>query len=234
MSPWLCQRAVLDRVVAAVLLVLVSPVVALVAAAKSLEDPGPPFVRIPRVGRHGRPLRIVKIRSMRATGPDGLASGSSISAGNDDRTTPLGRVLRRYRLDELPQLAHVVTGSMSLFGPRPEAPEMVTSDPAWAVILSVRPGIAGPTQLVFEDLEGSLPAGDTADFYAQHVLPVKLVVDQWYVTHASPATDARVLVGLIQRFVLRRPPTVLTQYVERDHQGLAERLVATAQLGSQT
>ncbi|MGH8545144.1 MAG: sugar transferase, partial [Gammaproteobacteria bacterium] len=167
-----------------------------------------------------------KIRSMRADAPDGLASGAPISAGVDGRTTPLGRFLRRYRLDELPQLAQVLTGSMALFGPRPEAPEFVTSGSAWRVVLAARPGIAGPTQLLVEDLESRLPFENTAAFYTEHVLPIKLIVDEWYVNCASPSIDARIVVGLLQRFLLRRTPTVLTRYVERQNEGLA-RQVAT-------
>lgn len=206
MSPWLDRRAPLDRALAAALLALCAPVIAVLAVLKRLEDRGPAFVRLPRVGRHGRRFDMLKLRTMRVGG------GAPITAGEDDRITPLGRRLRRLRLDELPQLVHVAKGEMALIGPRPEAPELVEG-PEWATVLQARPGIAGPTQLVFEEIESRLPAVDTAAYYAEHVLPRKLRVDQWYVDNASPLVDLRVCVGLVQRFVLHRPPTAVTRVV---------------------
>lgn len=204
MSPWLARRAPLDRAAAAVLLAVFAPVIAVLAVMKRLEDRGPAFVRLARVGRHGQRFEMLKLRTMR------VGTGAPITAGGDDRITPLGRRLRRLRLDELPQLLHVVRGEMALIGPRPETPELVdAAAPAWAAVLQARPGIAGPTQLVVEEEESRLPAEDTVAYYAEHVLPEKLRIDQWYVQNASPLVDLRVVAGLVQRFVLHRPPTAL-------------------------
>ncbi|HUP85932.1 MAG TPA: sugar transferase [Acidimicrobiales bacterium] len=224
MSPWLERRSRLDRLAAAIMLVLSAPIIGAAALATWLQDHGPVFVRIDRVGRRRRPLLMLKIRSMRADGAAGVARGSTISAGRDPRITPVGAVLRRFRVDELPQLVHVVNGSMALLGPRPEAPAFVTADKRWDDVLEALPGIAGPTQLVFAELETTLPADDTAGFYARHVLPGKLDVDRWYVAHATPLVDLRIALGLVQLLVLRRSPTILTELVEREIPDLRARL----------
>lgn len=230
MSAWPAVRSAVDRLVAGVLLLVAAPVIALIAALKRLEDGGRAFVRIPRAGRHGAPFAIVKIRSMRAAGPDGLASGASLAAGEDPRITRLGRVLRRWRIDELPQLAQVVAGSMALVGPRPEAVDyVVAGDESWDVVLRARPGIAGVSQLLFEQIEASLPVEGVEFLYRTQVLPLKLRVDRWYVEHASPLTDALVVAALVDRFVLRREPVRLVRYAARRIPGFEADYLALAQ-----
>ncbi len=144
-----------------------------------------------------------KLRSMRADGPDGRAAGLTLSGTVDDRITPVGRKLREYYLDELPQLWNVVTGDMSLLGPRPEAPVWVNlEDPSWQVVLSVPPGMAGPTQMIVGEWERELiSSDDDGSAYRTKVLPVKLAIDSWYVQSSSPLTDALVAVTLVRRFL---------------------------------
>src|SRR5690606_27943420 len=99
-------------------------------------------------GRSGAPFRMWKLRSMRAERADAAAAGSVITATDDDRITPIGATMRRWRLDELPQVWNVLRGEMGLLGSRPETPTMVEADdPAWAAVLAARPGVSGPTQL---------------------------------------------------------------------------------------
>ena len=96
------------------------------------EDGGPGFITVTRVGRDGRPFRMWKLRSMRAARPDGTADGLTLSGAHDDRITAIGRHLRAYHFDELPQLYNVVRGEMGILGPRPETPEFVDlDDPMW-------------------------------------------------------------------------------------------------------
>src|SRR5947199_4776782 len=108
-----------DLVVATVGLVIASPFILVAAVAIKVGSPGPAFFHGPRVGRGGRVFSIHKLRTMRA------ASGPAVTAGDDPRITGIGRVLRRTKLDELPQLLNVVKGEMSLVGPRPEDPRYV-------------------------------------------------------------------------------------------------------------
>lgn len=153
-------------------LVMTTPLMAALALAVRLDSPGPALFRQTRVGLGGKPFDLLKFRSMR-TG----ATGSSVTAGGDPRVTRVGRVLRRFRLDELPQLWNVVRGDMALVGPRPEVPRFVDlDDPRWQRVLSVRPGITDPTTIAFADEERRLAAlgGDPDAAYREHLLPMKL------------------------------------------------------------
>lgn len=206
MSPWLRFRVRLDRAVALALLVPTLPVIGVCALAVRRHDGGPPFVRVGRVGRAGAPLAMWKLRTMHPTGVSGLASGPALTAGDDDRITRVGRWLRQYRLDELPQLWHVVRGEMALLGPRPEAPDYVdVDDPRWRAVLRMPPGIAGVTQVLVNGWEAErLHAMTAAACYQAEILPVKLAVDRWYVGSATPALDVRIALDTLLRRSGRR------------------------------
>ena len=205
MSVWLRVRRPLDRLVAAALALLTAPFLLVLAWRIRRSDPGPGVVVVPRVGHDGCSFGMHKLRTMRADDGKGLAAGAPITSGSDPRITPIGRRLRRLRVDELPQLFDVAAGHMALVGPRPETPELVDpTDPRWIAVLRARPGIAGPTQLLVEEWETELLRGDDAsNVYRDVVLPVKLAVDEWYVQRATLWTDVLVVVSLCQRFVFR-------------------------------
>ena len=207
------RSLVVDRLVALVLLPLLAPVIGVLGWRVRAADGGPPLIGLARMGRAGTEFKMWKLRSMRAEGADGAARGSVITAADDDRVTPIGATMRRWRLDELPQVWNVLRGDMVVLGPRPETPAMVDlDDPRWAAVLAARPGITGPTQLLVERWEASvLASGSAADHYREEILPVKLAVDQWYVEHATPVTDVQVVCSMFQRFVLGRDET----WVER-------------------
>jgi len=194
MSRWLRVRLLLDRLAAAVALVLVSPLIGVLVWLVRRHDGGPGLITVPRMGRAGVVFGMWKIRSMRAESSDGRAQGPSLTSGEDRRITPIGQRLRRLHLDELPQLLNVVRGEMALLGPRPEAPDFVDlDDPRWTSVLRVPPGIAGPTQLVVADWERELITADPdGSVYREVVLPVKLAIDAWYVRAATPRLDVLV------------------------------------------
>jgi lipopolysaccharide/colanic/teichoic acid biosynthesis glycosyltransferase len=168
-----------------------APLLVALALAIAVVDRQRPLVGLGRVGRHGRRFTLWKLRTMR-TGP---GHDQAFTVQDDARVTPLGRRLRRYRLDELPQLWNVIRGDMALLGPRPEAIENVDEAAAWAGVLTTPPGIAGPTQLVIHGWESRLT---TIEQYRMEVLPHKLVVDGWYVAEASPAVDLDVVRSLLR------------------------------------
>lgn len=205
MSRYLQVRMVLDRLVAAVGLVVLSPVIGVLGWLVHRHDGGPAFITVERVGRHGRPMRMWKLRSMRAESADGRATGVSLTSAGDDRITPIGAKLRAGHLDELPQLINVVRGEMTLLGPRPEAPEYVdATDDDWRAVLAAPPGIAGPTQLAVGDWERDIiTAAPDGSAYERDVVPVKVAIDRWYVEQASPGIDALVVVGLARRLAGR-------------------------------
>ncbi|GIX06584.1 MAG: glycosyl transferase [Candidatus Poribacteria bacterium] len=152
----------------------------LLAILAKLQSPGPILYRAVRVGRGGRPFVLYKFRSMVAAAD---RQGPGITAADDERITPIGRWLRRYRLDELPNLWNVLKGEMSLVGPRPELPRYVRHyTPEQLRVLSVRPGITGPTQLAFRHEEEMLRGqADPEQYYLEALLPKKLSSDLEYI-----------------------------------------------------
>jgi lipopolysaccharide/colanic/teichoic acid biosynthesis glycosyltransferase len=152
-----------------------------------------------RVGTGGKLFGMYKFRSM-ATASGG--SPADVTASDDPRITALGRVLRRSKLDELPQLVNVLRGEMSLVGPRPEAPVYVDLyGPEAAEILSVRPGITGPTQLRFMDEEQLLAGGEADRVYRETVLAQKIASDLEYVRSRTLLGDLRLLLASLIRLV---------------------------------
>jgi lipopolysaccharide/colanic/teichoic acid biosynthesis glycosyltransferase len=180
-------KRVLD-IVGALVGILLGALPALVAAvAMRLESPGPVFILQPRVGRAGRIFEIVKLRSMVADAErDGQAKWAGVS---DDRITPVGRWVRRLRLDELPQFINVLLGQMSLVGPRPERPELhdqiVAVHPEFATRVAVKPGITGLAQIY----NGYADSVDTSRR--------KLDYDRRYISHISLAWDISLLVKTV-------------------------------------
>lgn len=184
-------KRVFDVVVAALLLVLLSPLMLAVALAVKLDSPGAVLFRQERVGRHGVPFRIHKFRTM-AEG----AAGPAITVGADARITRVGALLRRTRLDELPQLVDVLRGSMSLVGPRPEVPRYVALYPPALRerALAVRPGITDPASLDHIDEAAMLArAADPEREYVEVILPRKLQQAADYAESATLASDLAVI-----------------------------------------
>ncbi len=179
------KRAV-DIAIALPLVVLSAPLVALLALAVRLESPGDPIYRQTRVGKDGRLFEIYKLRTM-VEGAEFTGDGLAIAAG-DSRITRLGALLRRYSLDELPNLWNVVRGDMSIVGPRPTLKGQVDQyTERQRGRLAVKPGITGWAQI---NGRASLP------------WPERIELDLWYVEHRSLALDLQILsrtLGLVVR-----------------------------------
>ncbi len=184
------MRRLLDLTLGLLLLALAAPLMGFIAIAVRWHDGGPVFYRQERIGRHGKPFTIFKFRSMRMNN-----AGAQITRSGDDRITPIGRVLRRYKLDELPQLWNVVRGDMSLVGPRPEVPRFVDSaDPVWRAVHRVRPGITDLATLVYRDEEQVLAQFDDPERgYREAVLPAKLKLNLEYLERRTAARDLKLL-----------------------------------------
>lgn len=176
------------------LLVLLLPL-AVLAALVRLSSPGPAFFVQARVGRHGRPFRCVKLRTMRA----GADAGGPVTAAGDGRITPIGGFLRRYKLDEWPQLWNVLVGDMSLVGPRPDVPgyaDRLEGDARR--LLALRPGITGPATLHFRDEEALLAALPNPREYNDSVIwPKKVQLNLAYLDHWSLWTDIRYILETV-------------------------------------
>ena len=180
-----------ELVAAALGLVLCAPIVAIAGLLIGVSSRGPIFFRQQRVGRGGKTFLIYKLRTMRNS-----SDGALLTARGDGRITPVGRLLRKTKLDELPQLWNVVRGDMSLVGPRPEVPRYVNlDDPLWKEALSVRPGITDPVTLELKDEESVLARvpGEHERFYREELQPAKLRGYVAYARSRSWMTDIEVL-----------------------------------------
>ena len=176
-------------------LIAATPVLLGVAMYMRLSsDPGPVLYSARRMGEGGTIISVLKVRTMVVD-----AGGSNLTTAADPRVTRLGRLLRRYRIDELPQLINVVRGEMSLVGPRPEDPIFVDMrDPLHLRVFSARPGITGLAQLEFHD-EASLLTGPGAEQrYREEILPAKLAFDVAYLDHRTTLLDLQILLRTVR------------------------------------
>jgi lipopolysaccharide/colanic/teichoic acid biosynthesis glycosyltransferase len=184
------MRAV-DLTLTLVALLVMSPVLLLVALAVKCSSPGPVFHRAQRVGKGGRLFTLYKFRSMV---PDAAARGPGVTGRDDPRVTPVGRVLRRTKLDEWPQLLNTLKGDMSLVGPRPEDPRYVALYSAeQRQVLSVKPGITSPATVLHRHEEDLLTGDNWEHTYVTQILPTKLRIELDYLSRRTLFSDLRVL-----------------------------------------
>jgi lipopolysaccharide/colanic/teichoic acid biosynthesis glycosyltransferase len=167
----------LERLTAAMALICFSPVLAVAAAAVLLETGRPVLFRQTRVGRDGAPFSLFKLRSMRPG-----VTGRLITAGGDPRVTRVGALLRRFKVDEVPQLWNIVRGEMQFVGPRPEVPLFVEPGNAlWRAVLREKPGLTDLSTLVYRNEEDILArCSDPEQVYREELLPRKLALNLSY------------------------------------------------------
>ena len=189
-SEWVKRSC--DLCLALVLIGLLAPLLLVCAVLVGRSSPGPVFYRGLRTGRYGIPFRIFKFRSMRT---DAELVGGTTTGQNDPRITPIGRILRKYKLDELPQLFNVLWGDMSFVGPRPEVAEYTDAYSAEErQILAVRPGITDLACLQFSDLQEHVGGEDPDRVYRERILPHKNALRLKYAREHSLGLDLQILV----------------------------------------
>ncbi len=179
-------------------LVTLFPLFACIAAWIKLDSPGPVFFRQIRVGQHGKHFGIFKFRTMVI---DAEAQGLQITTGNDPRVTKSGKFLRHYKLDEIPQLINVFMGDMSFVGPRPEVPRYVALYPPsiHERLFSVRPGITDLASIQFKDENKLLEiAADVEKTYIEEIMPVKLKLNEQYISNRSFITDVQIILRTLK------------------------------------
>ena len=194
------MKRVFDIMVSFVGLLFLSPIIIVVAGLLKL-DGGPVIFLQERVGLGGRRFQIFKFRSMAA---DESKRGAQVTAENDRRITSLGRLLRKTKLDELPQLFNVLQGDMSLVGPRPEVPRYVAIWPEEdrKDILSVRPGITDYATLYYHDEQAVLARSeDPEKAYVQDIVPHKLELSRNYVRDQNFGLDIRLVLATLARMI---------------------------------
>lgn len=202
---------VVEVAAAALGLAVAAPVLAASALAIKRTSPGPVIFRQVRVGRDGEPFTLYKFRTMRRD-----AGGPGVTAGGDARVTPIGRLLRKTKLDELPELWNVVRGELALVGPRPEVPQYVDlHDPLWREVLEERPGLTHPVTLRLRNEEELLASvtGDRDVFYRSTLLPFKLRGCAEYKRRRTWRSDVAVLLQTAVAVVApsKAPPPTLEE-----------------------
>jgi lipopolysaccharide/colanic/teichoic acid biosynthesis glycosyltransferase len=177
-------------------LVVLSPLFLLIAVLIKLADGGDVFYRQIRIGLRGRPFRICKFRTMISAAEQ---AGPAVTKNGDARITWIGRILRKAKLDELPQLWNVLKGEMSLVGPRPEVPRYVERyTPEQREILRCKPGITDLASLCFRDEEALLGnACNVEEFYVHHFIPRKLKLNQEYAARANLLSDTWIILQTV-------------------------------------
>ncbi len=194
-SPWCTSvgKRVFDLTCVTPALMLIAPILGMVAIGIRLTSPGPIIFRQQRAGKDRKPFIIYKFRTMlhnsETMGPGHTAKG-------DPRITPIGNFLRRFKLDELPQLYNVLRGDMSLVGPRPKLPHHEHT------LMACRPGVTGAATLAFRDEQHILcevPAERLEAFYKENVVPLKIKLDTDYMQRATLASDISVLFATVLR-----------------------------------
>jgi lipopolysaccharide/colanic/teichoic acid biosynthesis glycosyltransferase len=190
------SKRIFDTVVAAVGLVIASPLMAAIAIAVRATSPGPALHRASRIGRHGVPFTLYKFRSMRISTDD---EGARITAAGDARITRVGRFLRSTKLDELPQLVNVLRGDMSIVGPRPEDPTYVNKyTAAQKEILTWRPGLTSPASIEYRHEEDILSAAGDLDAAYATIMAAKLELDLAYFSTSSLRSDVVIVMRTIR------------------------------------
>lgn len=168
-----------------------APLIIVSAAFIRLTSPGPVFFRQRRIGKNGEPFSLVKLRTMNER-----MDGPQVTTSADSRVTPVGRLLRKMKLDELPEFWNVLKGDMSLVGPRPEVPRYVDlGDPSWQIVLQARPGLTDPVTLRLRNEERLLAEaeGDVEGFYLDALQPVKLRGYVEYLQTRSWLDDVKII-----------------------------------------
>lgn len=186
------------------------PVLIALAVAVRLTSSGPAFFRQQRIGRKGRPFTILKFRTMEHARH---GTHQSVTTAGNQQFTPIGPWLRRWKLDELPQLLNVLKGDMSLVGPRPKLPEHQVANLHW------RPGITGAATFAFareEEFLASVPAHQLDGYYQRIILPAKHKLDVDYMRRASFRSDLKLLVDTLFRRWGKSPIQDLLKNFEQD------------------
>lgn len=194
-------KRIFDLIFALAGTIVLLPVFVCIAIWIKWDSYGGVFFRQERVGRFGKLFRIYKFRTMCL---DAEAKGRQITVGEDPRITSSGRFLRRYKLDELPQLLNVVLGEMSLVGPRPEVPRYVAlyPDEVCKQVLSVPPGITDYASIEYKDENAILGrASDPDKAYIEEVLPVKLRYYQRYIAERSLWVDFKLILKTLKAII---------------------------------
>lgn len=192
-------KRIFDVVASGAALILLAPFLLIVMVAIRLDSPGTIYFRQTRFGRNSVPFTIYKFRSMISFAPRG--DMPEITSAEDPRITRIGKFIRKYKIDELPQIWNVLKGDMSVVGPRPEVPKFVKAfERDYKEILKVRPGLTDLSSIEYFDEESALKGQtDVERYYIEKILPKKMELANKYVEERSFMLDIRIIFKTLAR-----------------------------------
>jgi lipopolysaccharide/colanic/teichoic acid biosynthesis glycosyltransferase len=188
------MQRTLDLLLSSIALILLLPLLLPIALILRFSGEGEVFFRQERIGKQGKPFKLLKFATMLKDSPS-IGTGT-VTTRNDPRVLPVGRILRKTKINELPQLVNILLGDMSVVGPRPQAGRCFLAFPIEfrAKIVAVKPGLSGVGSIVFRREEDLLAdAEDSIDFYDSVIAPYKAQLETWYVDHRSIVTYCLVI-----------------------------------------
>jgi lipopolysaccharide/colanic/teichoic acid biosynthesis glycosyltransferase len=193
----LVAKRTFDVISGTIALILLAPAFLVISLAILVGSPGPIFYKASRVGINGKTFKMYKFRTMVV---DADKMGPGLTMRDDKRITPVGRLLRKSKLDELPQLINILRGEMSFVGPRPEDPHYVALYTAsQRVVLKVRPGITSPASILYRDESALITGPDWETHYIQNVMQDKLRLDLEYVQQLGVRRDLEIIAKTVQK-----------------------------------
>jgi lipopolysaccharide/colanic/teichoic acid biosynthesis glycosyltransferase len=192
------MKRLFDIIVSLIALLVLMPFLFIIGLLIAMESKGGAFYQQVRVGKDQVPFKLLKFRSMR---PGSDKKGLITVGNNDNRITGMGRFVRKYKVDELPQLINVIKGDMSLVGPRPEVPKYVALyNPVQLKVLSVRPGLTDYASLeYFDENEVLAKTDDPHKTYVEEIMPRKLALNLKYIEEQSFLTDLKIIGKTVRR-----------------------------------
>jgi len=192
-------KRIFDVVASTLTLTVLLPILVAIAIAVKVTSAGPIFYQATRVGQYGHHFKLFKFRSM-VINADKI--GPAVTGASDPRITPVGRFLRRTKLDELPQFLNVIRGDMSIVGPRPEDPRYVAHyTEEQRQVLNVRPGITSPASIKYRNEESILSGDDWELLYVKYLMPEKVAIDLEYARSPSLLQDFKIILSTIKAVV---------------------------------
>ncbi len=195
------EKRITDIVLATVGIIILSPVLLIISFLVKFNSNGPIFFRGVRTGRYNRPFRIFKFRSMYV----GSENKAGTTSRNDNRITSIGKFLRKYKLDELPQLLNVLSGKMSLVGPRPELPRYTNRYKGEELlILTVKPGITDISSIEFSNLNDLIEDEDPDKAFETKILQDKNLLRIEYVKTCNYWLDIKLIIRTVFKIVIRK------------------------------
>ncbi len=189
-----------DILISIIGLIILSPLFLIIGFLVIISSPGPVFFMQERVGKNWKPFRIIKFRTMVEGAPK---LGPGISSCNDPRITALGGVLRKFKLDEIPQLINVLKGDMSIVGPRPEVPKYANYyNKEYSIILKIKPGISDYASIAYKNEASLIPLiCDCEKFYLTEIMPKKIDLYNRYLNEIGFLTDLKIIFATLKAVI---------------------------------